>query len=68
MRTTYKKKEEKIGTQNMTVTLEDLDQELIEVESNNPEQENLFGKSYVEEIGYVDGQVQADKLLSGEFK
>ena len=62
MRTRYKKKGHEIGTQKKTVTFEDADQELTEVKSSNPEQENWFGESDVKESGFVDGQFQADNF------
>ena len=68
MKTSYKGKEQETGTQKKTVTFEEPDQELIEVESKNLEQENLSGRSNVEESGYVNGQDQADKVFSGEFR
>ena len=52
MKSSYKEKEQEIGTQ--TVTFEDSDQELIEVESKNPEQENFSVESVVEESGHVN--------------
>ena len=64
MRTSFKEKEHEIGTQKKTVNC----QELIEVESKKPEQESLSGESDLEESGCVDGQDQADKFLSVEFR
>ena len=55
MRTSIKENEQKIGTQKKTVTFEEPDQKLIEVESKNTEQESLSGEPDAEESGYVDG-------------
>ena len=68
MKTSYKMKEQEIGTQKKTVTFEVPDQGLIEVESKNTEQDNLSGESGTEESGLEDGQDQVDRVLSEEFR
>ena len=66
MRPSYKEKEQEIGTQ--TVIIEESDQELIEVESKNPEQESFSEESVVDKSGHVNGQDQLNRVLSGEFR
>ena len=68
MRTSYNEKKQAIGTQKKTVTFEEPDKEWIEVESGNPEQENLFGESDIAGTGHVSEQDQTDKVLSGELR
>ena len=52
-RTSYKEKEQEIGTKK-TVTFEEHDHGWIEIDSKNPEKENLSGESVFEESGHVD--------------
>ena len=63
MRTSYKEEEQAIGTQKKTVTFEEPDKERIEVESGNPEQENLLGESDVAGTGHVNEQDKTDKVF-----
>ena len=48
MRTSYRQKEQEIGTQRKTVTFEEPDQKWGEVEEKS-EQESFSGEKYVEE-------------------
>ena len=41
---------------------------MVEVESGNPEQENLSRESDVEGNGHVNELEQTGKVLSGEFR
>ena len=68
MKTSFKGKEQETGTQRKTVTFEEPDQELVEVESKSLEQENLSERWNVEECRYINGQNQADNVFSGEFR
>ena len=68
MKTSYKEKEQEIGTQKKTFTFEEPDKEKIEVESKNPEQKILSGESDVEENSHVNEQEHTDKIFSGEFR
>ena len=66
-KTTYKTKEQEIGTQRKTVTFKAPDQGPMKIDSKYSEQESLSGESDTEESGDVDGQDQVYKVLSGVF-
>ena len=68
VRTSYKEKGQETGFQMKTVTFEEPDKEWVEVESGNPEQENLSRESDVEGNGHVNELEQTGKVLSGEFR
>ena len=68
MKTSFKKKKQEVGTWKKTFIFEVPDHCLMEAESKNSEQVNLSGRSDIEGRGYVDGQDQVDKVLSGKVR